>query len=117
MNKADASQEVLLWTDLENTDPIPCLRCGLLAEPFLNKDSVLFLAVLGLYCSAGFSLVAEGVGRTLVASLRWLPLPRATGAVALGLQQLSQSGRGCPQHVESPQTRGQPRVPALAAGF
>ena len=88
LNKADPSQEVLLWADLENTNPIPCLRCGLLAEPFLKNYFILFLAVLGLCCSVGFSLVAESVGYSLVASLLWLPLLWSTGSVALGLQQL-----------------------------
>ena len=92
-----------------------CLCCSILALPNLHPASsylpsmshfafvknnfiYLFLAVLGLLCCTGFSLVAEfGDYSQLQCAgflLRWRLLLQSTGSSAHGLQELQHVGSG-----------------------
>ena len=53
----------------------------------------LFMAVLGLHCCAGFSLVVVSGG---LLSLLWLLLVWSTGSRTVGLQQLGRTGLRAP---------------------
>ena len=81
----------------------------------------LFMAVLGLCCNLGFSLVAESVGYSLVAALGlliavnslvvehqlWGLQFRLQCMGTAQVQQLSCTGLVAPQHVGTSQIRGQ----------
>ena len=84
------------------------------------------MALWGLCCCSGFSLVVESGGYSLVVifSLQWLLLLQSTGSRAYTIQQLGCGGSAVaapqlqsPGSVALPRQGMEPISPALACGF